>query len=242
MHQTLIHADGAALAYRKYEAQASGVVFLGGFMSDMTGAKATYLEGCCERWGRSYVRFDYFGHGRSSGNFEDGTIGRWLEDTLLILDTLTEGPQVLVGSSMGGWLMALVALHRPDKVRGLVGIGAAPDFLEHFDQLTLEQQAAIRDQGVFYIPSDYGRPYAISKNLLEEGRRHRILKLNIPLNCPVRLLHGLSDTVVPWRRSVLLARCFTSEDVMVTLLKGGDHSLSSGSHLECLGQMVYTIF
>ncbi len=234
MYRTLSSQRGK-IAYYQTPGRAPGVVFLGGFMSDMSGTKATYLEACCRAWGRAYVRFDYFGHGSSAGKLEEGTIGGWLEDTLLVLDELTEGPQILVGSSMGAWLMVLAALRRVDKIQGLVGIAAAADFIEDFERLSSVEVQALKKDGICYLPSQYGdKPYPITQNLITEGHTHRILQAPIALNCPVRLLHGLSDTDVSWHKSVKLAECLNSNDVIVTLIKGGDHRLSEEPHLELL--------
>jgi pimeloyl-ACP methyl ester carboxylesterase len=230
------------IAYCKTVGDGPGVIFLGGFMSDMTGTKATYLEKCCQEWCRPYIRFDYFGHGASEGRLIDGDIGGWLEDTLLILDKLTEGPQVLVGSSMGGWLMVLAALKRSHRIQGLVGIAAAPDFVEDLERLTPAQHDALKKEAICYLPSQYGnKPYPITRHLIEEGKNHRVLEHSIALNCPVRLLHGLADTDVAWHRSLQLARCFTSNDVIISLVKEGDHRLSHETHLKLLAQHLQSV-
>ncbi len=243
MIQKLLNKDDTFIAYQKFEGKKPGIVFLGGFMSDMTGTKALYLEECCKRWDRSYIRFDYFGHGASSGKFEQGSIGRWLADVLMVLDQLTEGPQVLVGSSMGGWLMLLAALRRPESVHALVGIAAAPDFLDDFSQLTVEQQQSLEENGICYVPSSEGegRPYPISRKLIEDGLEYRILNAPIAIDCPVHLLHGLSDGSVAWQKSVQLAERLTSKEVTVTLLKAGDHRLSTDLHLKLLEDTVQAL-
>jgi len=206
-------------------------------MSDMSGTKATHLERYAADRGRAYLAFDYSGHGQSSGRFEEGTIGQWGQDALDLLDRLTEGPQILVGSSMGGWLMLLVARARPDRVAALVGIASAPDFTEDliWDQLPPDQRRTLVEQGVLHQPSDYGEdPYVITRMLIEEGRQHLLLRAPIPLACPVRLLHGLEDTDVPWDRSLALADALKGDDVEVTLVKGGDHRLSEPANLALL--------
>jgi pimeloyl-ACP methyl ester carboxylesterase len=231
--------QGHHIAYHKIPGHSPGILFLGGFMSDMTGIKATYLQSVCEDLGRAYVRFDYFGHGASSGKFEDGTIGGWLEDSLFVLDHLTEGPQIVVGSSMGGWLMVLLALRRPDRIKGLVGIASAPDFIEDLAHMRVVQDAK---NSVCYLPSKSGdMTYAITPRLIAEGRTHSVLKAPIALSCPVRLLHGLSDSDVPWQKSVKLAERLESSDVRLTLVKNGDHRLSEPTHLALLKQSVLCI-
>jgi len=243
MYKTLNTPDGSQIAYQSRAGKNPGIVFLSGFMSDMMGTKASYLEEFCEQWGRSYVRFDYFGHGSSSGQLEEGTLSRWLEDVLLVIDTLTKGPQVLVGSSLGAWLMILAAMKRIERIRGLVGIAAAPDFTEDFKRLTNDQEKALNLDGICYIPSQYGgNPYPITRRLIEDAKLHYVLKAPIPLQCSVRLLHGLSDKDVSWQKSVQLAECLESKDVTITLIKEGDHRLSEESHLRLLAEYLCEFF
>ncbi len=237
----LPRADGATIAYRQTAGRTPGIVFLTGFRSDMTGSKATFLEDFCRRQGRAFVRFDYFGHGASSGDFLQATVGRWVDDTVAVLDNLTEGPQVLVGSSIGGWIMTLAALARPERVAGLVGIAAAPDGTAERlpERMTAAQRAELERDGVTYLPSAYGDgPYPITRQLLEDGRRHLVLGGPIPLTCPVRLIHGLADEHVPWSGSLRLAECLQSADVELILIKGGDHRLSAPVDLERLGDVL----
>lgn len=240
MAPALIKNDGSIIAYHQVAAtkKAPGVVFLGGFRSDMTGTKATYLETLCQQLGCSYVRFDYFGHGQSSGKFAEGTLGRWLEDALTVLDELTQGPQILVGSSMGGWLMLLVALQRRERIRGLVGIAAAPDFIDDFERLSLEQHRRLNTEGVCYIASSSGEAYPLTLAFIEEGRKHRVLPGAIPIDCPVHLLHGLADKEVPWQKSILLAERLLSKEVTITLVKDGNHRLAEEKQLKLLGESV----
>ena len=191
---------------------APGVVFLGGFRSDMTGTKASFLEEYCRRRGHAFVRFDYFGHGASSGDFALGTIGRWAADTVAVLDALTEGPQILVGSSMGGWIMLLAALARTERIQALIGVAAAPDFTEDlvWPRLDAAQRKECCETGAVTLPSKYdpvGHTYRPS--LFEDGRRHLVMRAEIPLACPVRLLHGLLDDAVPWQTSLRLAERLT---------------------------------
>ena len=237
--KSLARPDGATIAYHRLPGAAPGIVFLGGFRSDMTGTKALFLEEYCRRRGQAYLRFDYFGHGASSGDVALGTIGRWRDDAVAVIDSLTEGPQILVGSSMGGWIMLLAALARPERVAALVGIAAAPDFTEEllWPRLSPEQRRAIEEQGAVTLPSDYDPAgYLYTRALIEDGRRHLLLGGPIPLDMPVRLLHGLADASVPWRLSLRLAKRLTSRDVAVTLVKGGDHRLSSEPDLARLAQ------
>lgn len=206
-------------------------------MSDMSGTKATHLEAYAARRGRAYLAFDYSGHGRSSGRFAEGTIGQWAADAVAVLDRLTEGPQILIGSSMGGWMMLLAALARPERVAGLVGIAAAPDFTETliWDQLPPAERRKLLEEGSLQQPSDYGEePYLITRALIEEGRQHLLLQAPIRLSCPVRLLHGLEDADVPFDCSLQLADALESADVEVTLVKGGDHRLSEPANLALL--------
>ncbi|MFQ5984760.1 MAG: alpha/beta fold hydrolase, partial [Alphaproteobacteria bacterium] len=232
--QHLARPDGHRLAYRVTAGASPGVVFLGGFMSDMTGTKATHLEAFFRARGHAFVRFDYLGHGASSGRFEEGTIGRWAEDAVAVLDHLTRGPQVLVGSSMGGWLMLLVALARPERVVGLIGVAAAPDFTETMAAaLDREARAALERDGVLSLPSAYAdEPYTVTRRLIEEGREHLLLREPIPITCPVHLIQGMRDQDVPWETALTLAERLRSEDVVVTLVKDGDHRLSRPEDLE----------
>jgi pimeloyl-ACP methyl ester carboxylesterase len=233
----LARDDGERIAYHRLPGKAPGIVFLGGFMSDMTGTKATALEAFCRARGQAFLRFDYFGHGTSSGAFRDGTIGRWREDALAALDGLTQGPQILVGSSMGGWIMLLAALARPARLAALVGIAAAPDFTQElmWPGFSAEEQRRIETEGSITVPSQYdARGYTVTRRLIEEGRQHLLLGGTIPIACPVRLLHGMADPDVPWRMSLRLSERLASSDVVVTLVKDGDHRLSTERDLALL--------
>ena len=235
----ITRSDGATIAYHRTGRRDShdrrpGLIFLGGFMSDMTGTKVTALEAFARERGQVFVRFDYQGHGASSGDFADGTIGRWAEDAVTVLDRVSEGPQILIGSSMGGWIMLLAALARPERVAGLVGVAAAPDFTE--DLMWLRYSPEVREtlerEGVYQEPSDYGEePTTITLGLIEEGRRHLLLRGPIALSCPVRLLHGMKDEAVPWETAPRLAEALESRDVEVTLVKDAGHRLSEPQDL-----------
>ncbi len=240
----LPRADGATIAYCKTPGKSPGVVFCPGFASDMSGTKALALEAACAAEGRAYVRFDYFGHGLSSGTFAEGTIGRWTDDVVAILDQVAEGPQVLVGSSMGGWIMLLAALARPERVAGLVGVAPAADFTE--DLMWARYDKEVRDilesQGIYHEPSEYSdQPYTITYRLIEEGRKHLLLRGSIAIHRPVRILHGMEDEDVPWQHSLKLLGALVSDDATLTLVKGGDHRLSATADLARLAQAVETL-
>jgi pimeloyl-ACP methyl ester carboxylesterase len=229
---------GSFLAYRRRFASGDGVkrpgiVFLGGFRSDMTGTKASTLDEFCHARGLSFLRFDYSGHGASGGDFRDGTISRWFADALAAFDRLTEGPQILVGSSMGGWIMLLLALARPARIKGLVGLAPAPDFTEELIFRTLSEgdRAKLLRDGKLEQPSDYSpEPTVITRALIEDGRKNLLLGggagAPIAIGAPVRLLHGLNDQDVPHEISLRLQERLTTEDVIVNLIKDGDHRLS----------------
>ena len=207
----------------------------------MTGTKALFLEEYCRRRDQAYVRFDYFGHGESGGDFAEGTISRWREDAVTVIDSLTEGPQIVIGSSMGGWIMLLAALARPERIKALVGIAPAPDFTEELlpKRLTPAQRRELDKKSAVTLPSEYDPAgYLYTRALIEDGRKHLLLGAPIPINVPVRLLHGLRDTSVPYSLSLSLAERLTSRDVTITLVKGGNHRLSSGAELARLAQTV----
>jgi pimeloyl-ACP methyl ester carboxylesterase len=230
-------SGGVSIAYHKVAGKSPTIVFLGGFMSDMTGAKALAVERFAREHGHACLRFDYRGHGASTGRFEDGTIGRWTEDALAAIDALTGGPLVLVGSSMGGWISLLVQRARPARVRALVCIAPAPDFTEVlvWNKLNAEVRAELQRAGVLYQRSPYGeRPTAITWTLVEDGRRHLVLNAPIAFDGPVRILHGMRDSDVPWRHSLDLVDRLASADVRLSLVKDGDHRLSRDQDLALL--------
>jgi alpha-beta hydrolase superfamily lysophospholipase len=242
---TFESAAGPAIAYRRMaatgEAGLAGVVWLGGFNSTMDGAKATSLEAWARARGRACLRFDYSGHGLSGGALEDGTISRWLAEARQAFDTLTAGPQILVGSSMGGWIALLLArAHMAQaggdgaRIAGLVLIAPAADMTERliWGDAGADVRRAIEEDGVWLRPSAYGDgPYPITQALIEDGRQHMILGERLATHCPVRILHGLDDPDVPWRHSLALVDCLEGEDVTVTFVKGGDHRLSTDRDL-----------
>lgn len=220
--------DGTRLAWRAVAGAGPAVVWLGGFRSDMAGTKAQALADWALAAGRAYVRFDYFGHGESDGDFAQGTITRWREDALAVLEALTEGPVVLVGSSMGGWIACLAAMAAPEQVAALVLIAPAPDFTEKLmaPEMDAEAKAQMARTGVWLRPSDYGEPYPISRELLEDGARWSILDGPVNVTAPTRILQGGADPDVPWRHALELAQSLKTEDVVFTLIKDGDHRLS----------------
>jgi pimeloyl-ACP methyl ester carboxylesterase len=232
----LDRGDGVELAWAKQEGRSPTVVFFTGFRSDMTGDKAARLAAFCAERGHAMLRFDYSGHGASGGRFEDGTIGSWTQDALAAVDRLTDGPLVLVGSSMGGWIALLVALARRERVAALLGIAAAPDFTEDllWQRLSFEQRETLMDRGVIHVPSEYGDPTPFTRALIEDGRDHLLLTGPIALDCPIRLLHGQRDPDVPWELALRIAEEVTSPDVQVTLVKDGEHRLSRPQDLALL--------
>lgn len=236
---TQIDVAGRAIAVRAIPGQGPGVVWLGGFKSDMMGGKAQALAEWASRRGQAYVRFDYSGHGESAGRFEDGTISQWLEDARAVFEAKTRGPQILVGSSMGGWMALLLARALAagggGRLAGLVLIAPAPDFTETlmWERFAPEVRAQLLSTGRFERPSDYSdEPYVITRALIEDGRRHLILGQPFSVGCPVRILQGALDTDVPWQHAMSLVSCLAEDDVVFTLVKDGDHRLSRPEDLE----------
>ena len=219
----LTRQDGINIAFEHLHGRGPALVFLPGYMSDMTGTKALALEAWARRKGRAMLRLDYSGCGASGGRFEDGTLDVWCNDVLLVIRQI-EGPVVLVGSSMGGWLMLLVARALGDRVKGLVGIAAAPDFTDW--GYTPEEKRLIECHGRIDQPSDYGTPMPTFAAFWQSGQANRLLGAAIPISCPVRLLHGQHDADVPWDISMQLAARLRSADVQTILVKDGDHRLS----------------
>lgn len=237
----LDRAGKPRLAFARTRGAGPCAVFLGGFRSDMEGTKALHLERTCRERGQAFVRFDYSGHGVSEGRFEDGTIGGWLDDALDVIDGLTEGPVVLAGSSMGGWIGLLAARARPQRVAGFVGIAAAPDFTGEFygEQLTPERQDALAAQGFFLLDTPYGEPYVITKRLIEESRAHFLLRGSGPdLKIPVRLLQGMRDPEVPWPVALRLVSAIGPRWAEAFLIADGDHRLSRPQDLDVLDAVV----
>ena len=219
---------GARLAWRRIDGAGPTVVWMGGFRSDMAGTKAAALARWAAERGRAYVRCDYFGHGESEGDCRDGTITRWREDALAVLDELAPGPVIPVGSSMGGWIACLCAMVRSDRIAGLVLVAPAPDFTEKLmgPGIDAAARASLEETGVWMRPSDYGEPYPITRALLEDGARWSILPGPVPIEAPVRILQGGEDPDVPWRHALELAQAIKSRDLVFHLIKDGDHRLS----------------
>ena len=218
-------------------------MFLGGFRSDMTGTKATYLEQQAKAAGRAFIRFDYSGHGASSGIFELGCVGDWAADARAVLETLTQGPQILVGSSMGGWIALLLARAMPDRVAGLVGVAAAPDFMEDpiWSLLPPDQQAQLMAKGRIEMPSVMPTPDIITRRMIEDGRDQFVLRSALQLPMPVRLLHGTADTDAPFEVGLRLLSHATGPDIRLSLVKGADHRFSTPDCLEMMGAAIADI-
>jgi pimeloyl-ACP methyl ester carboxylesterase len=230
-------SSGRNLAYRTQDGKGPGVFFLGGFRSDMSATKAQRLAQWCHGKGRAFVRFDYSGHGASGGKFEEGTIGSWLEDALAIFDSFAQGPQILVGSSMGGWIAQLLARARPERIHGLLTIACATDFTERllWPILNDSMKTDLQDNGMIELPSAYeGSSYPITLRLLEDGKDHLLLDRPIPISCPVRMIHGLADRDVPWQISLETSHRIVSDDVHLTLIKNGGHRLSGEQELSVI--------
>lgn len=243
--QFLSRPDGTRLAYcatPAREADRPGILFCGGFRSDMTGTKAIALEAAARQHGLGYVRFDYFGHGQSDGNFLDGTIGRWKEDTLAMLREICgPAPQIVVGSSMGGWLATLAAMAMPDRTAGLVLIAPALDFTEDlmWAGMTEAQRTVLLRDGILREPSQYSdQPYEYTLKLITEGREHMILKPGIVYDRPVRILQGMMDPDVPYQHAVKTVAAFQGNDTRLTLLRDGDHRLSRPEDIALLIETV----
>lgn len=232
--------DDIKLAYRHRIGMEPTIIFLPGYMSDMEGSKALALDGWAERTGRAMLRLDYGGNGASEGRFEDGTLASWRDDALLLIDALTEGPIVLVGSSMGGWLALLIALARPGRVVGLVGIAAAPDFTDW--GFTDEDKARLASDGRIEEETPYGdQPYVTTFAFWQSGQALRLLGGEIPIACPVRLLHGQEDRDVPWQTALRISQRVRSSDVQTLLVKDGDHRLSRDGDIALLIRTVASL-
>lgn len=228
MAEILETPQGRRIAYIRSEGQGPGVVFLGGFRSDMEGTKALHLEAWARRQGRAFLRFDYSGHGQSGGAFEEGCIGDWYQDARAAL-SLIPGPVVLVGSSMGGWISLLLAREWPEKLAGLVTIAAAPDFTEDsmWAGFSEAERQSLAEVGQVQQPSDYGAPYTITRHLIEEGRERLVLRTPLRLPVPVRFLQGTADRDVEMGVALRLLGHAEGADIRLTLVAGADHRFSS---------------
>jgi len=232
--------DAPRLAFHKTEGEGPVIIFLPGYASDMEGSKATSLEQWARDAGRSYIRFDYSGCGQSEGESEDRSLADWRDDVLSVIDELADGPVVLVGSSMGGWLMLLAAKARPDRVAGLVGIAPAPDFTDW--GFTPDQKMELLNKGRLEEASDYAdEPMVTTRKFWSSGEANRVMFGTIPITCPVRLLQGQRDKEVPWERAPRLAQLLAGDNVQVTLVKDGDHRLSRPQDIALLFRTVAEI-
>lgn len=233
--------QGRRIAYHRHDGSGPGLVFLGGFRSDMTGSKAAYLEDRARQSGRAFLRLDYSGHGASSGDFLDGTIGDWAMDAQQTILAQTQGPQVVIGSSMGGWISLILARRMPEKFAGLVGIAAAPDFTEDsmWDSMDATTRKRLEDDGQIALPSEYSdEPYVITKGLIEDGRAHLVLRDTLRLPFAVRLLHGTADEDVEMSVPLRLLDHAECPDMRLTLVKGAGHRLSEPAQMALIWQAV----
>jgi pimeloyl-ACP methyl ester carboxylesterase len=231
---------GRRIAYEQLAGDGPGIVFLGGLKSDMQGSKAQYLRDWAASTGRAFLRFDYSGHGLSDSAFTDGCIGDWAEDAQQVIAALTNGPQVLVGSSMGGWIGLILATRLTDKIAGLIGIASAPDFTEDafwagFDGA---QKAELAAKGQIALPSDYDEPYIITQRLIEDGREHLVLRKPLPLPFPARFLQGTADNSVALSVATRIIQHATGPDIRLTVVKGADHSFSTPECLQLIQDSV----
>lgn len=230
------------LAYKQFKCKSNpNVVFLSGYKSNMDGVKAQYLHSFCSQNNINYTRFDYFGHGLSSGNFSEGTISQWLSDTLCILEKIVKQPCIIVGSSMGGWLGLLVARNYPQLIKGFIGIAAAPDFTELlvWKKLTTAQKKSLKKENTLnYGQEICGEGYPFTYDLIKDGRKHLILNNPINISCPVYLMHGMNDKDVPYQYSICLAKKIITSHVEVYLKKDSDHRMSSCEDLKTLGSLL----
>ncbi|RLK10157.1 alpha/beta fold hydrolase [Ruegeria conchae] len=233
-------AQGRRLAYHKSEGTGPTIVFLGGLKSDMEGTKAVHLEAWARARGQSFLRFDYSGHGESSGEFTDGCIGDWHEDTLAAVSRLTAGPLIIVGSSMGGWQALLLARVMPERMAGMVTIAAAPDFTEdgYWASFSDQQKSDLETVGHVELPSDYMEPYVITKRMIEDGRQRLVLRTPLKLPFPVRFLQGTADTAVSTETAVGLLNHASGQDMQLLLVKDADHRFSDGPCLGLIEQAV----
>jgi pimeloyl-ACP methyl ester carboxylesterase len=233
-------ASGRRIAYHKTDGAGPLVVFLGGYKSDMEGTKAVWLEDWAKAQGRGFLRFDYSGHGQSSEAFVDGCIGDWADDAQAVIEAVTDGPLVLVGSSMGGWISLLMTQRLKGRVAGLVTIAAAPDFTEDsfwagFDE---DQRRVLEADGQLELPSDYPEPYIITRRLIEDGRRNLVLRSPLPLPFPVRFLQGTADTSVSTATALRLLEHAQGSDMRLLLVDGADHSFSTPDCLEVIATSI----
>jgi len=237
--QTLTRPDGETLSFKRVDGEGPTVVWIGGFRSDMEGTKAVALDVAARERGWNFVRYDHFAHGQSSGDWRRATIGRWREDAIALIDSL-EGPVILVGSSMGGWIALLAALARPERMKSLVLINPAQDFTERLMWPGLadhERQAILRDGETTIVEEGLGA-YVLTRAMFEEARGWLVLDGSIPISAPVHILQGRDDLTVPWQHQIALIKRLSGGDIHLELVAGGDHRLSSATDLDRLIETV----
>lgn len=229
---------GEKIAYKMSPGKGPAIIWCGGLKSDMDGSKATYLHDWAKAQGRAFVRFDYYGHGQSSGKFRDGTISRWGQDVVTVIDALTDGDIILIGSSMGGWSSLLATRTRLEKIKALLLIAPAPDFTEKLMWANWPEDVKdkIIKDGIYYEASDYGEPYEYTRELIEDGRAHQLLDAPYEFAGPVRIFQGGQDDVVPWQYAQNVGDVISSENVTFNLVKSGDHSMSRPQDLHLITQ------
>ncbi|WP_368187335.1 alpha/beta fold hydrolase [Aestuariibius sp. HNIBRBA575] len=243
MTSYLTTPNNRRIAYHKTDGQGPVVVFLGGLKSDMMGTKAVHLEEWCKSQNRAFLRFDYSGHGESSETFESGSIADWHQDTLAVIDMLTDGPIVPVGSSMGGWQALLLARARPERIAGMVTIAAAADFTEdgYWASFTDAQKADLASNGQIELPSDYMDPYIVTQKMIDDGRKHLVLRAPLNLPFPVRFLQGTNDSAVSRETALKLLDHATGPDMHLTLVRDADHRFSTAECLTLIEQAVLDV-
>ncbi len=238
-------ANQQQISYCHTPGESPGVIYFCGFNSDKESNKALAVEQCCQEWGHAFLRFDYRGLGESSGDFKNFTISDWFKDACTVMEHLTEGPQIIVGSSMGGWIAALVAKAMPQRIHAIITLAAAPDFTTRVtSELSQQQQKELEKNGIVYIPCDFqaDETFPITQKLIDDGNQNcLVLNQSIPFNGPIRMIHSLRDGDVPWKSSLQLAECFTSEDIHIELIKDGDHRLSRDEDLLLLKQKLFEL-
>ena len=247
--------NGHTIAYHKFtpsptinsDKKTPGIIFLGGFKSDMQGSKAIFIEKFCMENNIDFLRFDYLGHGESSGEFTDFTIGDWAQNTIDVINKLTQGEQILIGSSLGGWLMMLATIAMPQRISALIGIASAPDFTENlmWEKLSDDEKNILKTQGIYTLPLECHNvnqedfePYTITYQLIEEARNHLLLEDSINIDCPIKLIHGMNDQDVPYQTSITISEKIKSNDVEIILQKNGDHRMSTPESLQTIKSVI----